>query len=176
MPTNATNKKGGDATTMTFWETQPNAWKAATHEPRPPQEVMTEFVAWVETFDGTRSFAARPLMFDGMWIEHYLRDFAGRFLLDVPYWGRMVFTGGTLDIGSFISGLFGHTYPHTGDIAFPQSWLGEHEHEHTHRAIDDARGYAVLLSKLLKLARETSAHPDDFIGDRSSLKKRHEKN
>ena len=110
---------------------------------------MTDFANWVESFDGVRAFAARPLAFDGLWIDHYLRVFADRHLLDVPHWGRPIFTGGALDIGSYISGLFGHTQPHTADIQFPMSWLGEHEH--THRAIDDARGYANLLRTLLQM-------------------------
>ena len=37
----------------------------------------------------------------------------------------------------------------------PAEWFGNIEH--THRAIDDARGYAHLLGVLFRLARERSA-------------------
>ncbi len=151
-----------DEATMAFWKAHPEAWAAATGNPQPPIEVMGRFADWVESFSGKRSFAARPLAFDGIWIDHYLRAFADCYLLDLPYWGRCIFTAGALDIGSYISGIFNRTDPHRGDIAFPASWLGDHEH--THRAIDDARGYASLLSRLLRLAEQQPRHPEDFIG------------
>ncbi|MGI9413432.1 MAG: 3'-5' exoribonuclease domain-containing protein [Hyphomicrobiales bacterium] len=156
-----------DERTMEFWRTQPEAWSAATLNPQPPNEVMGRFADWVESYTGKRSFAARPVVFDGIWIDHYLRDFADSYLLDVPHWGRSIFTAGALDIGTYISGIFNRTDPHTGDIEFPASWLGNHEH--THRAIDDARGYASLLSRLLLLAAGQPAHPEDFIGNRRQV-------
>ena len=152
-----------DDRTMAFWRTQPKAWAAATAHPRPPAEVMRQFVDWVEDFDGPRSFAARPVVFDGIWIDHYLREFTDSFLLDVTGWGHNIFTAGALDIGSYISGLFNRAAPHRQhDI--PAEWLGDHPH--THRAIDDARGYGALLSRLLTLATEQPPHPDDFIAGR----------
>jgi hypothetical protein len=150
-----------DQRTMEFWKSQPQAWAAATTNARQPALVMREFVAWIRSYPGLRSFAARPLMFDGLWIDTYLRTFADCYLLDLPYWGNNVFNGGTLDIGTYVSGVFGRTDPHTGDIRFPAEWLGNHDH--THRAIDDARGYASLLAKLFGIARGQPTHPDDFL-------------
>jgi hypothetical protein len=155
-------EKRSDERTMQFWKTQPEAWSAATSNPEQPGEVMNRFADWVERYDGRRSFAARPVAFDGMWIDHYLREFTDSYLLDVPYWGRCIFTAGALDIGSYISGLFNRTDLGAYDI--PKSWLGGHAH--THRAIDDARGYASLLGKLLKLAAQQPPHPEDFTGSR----------
>lgn len=155
--------KRPNAQTMAFWQSQPEAWAAATANPQPPRQVMTAFADWVESFEGPRSFAARPLAFDGIWIDAYLREFTDTYLLDVPHWGRRIFTSGALDIGSYIAGIFNRTDPH-GDVEIPKSWLGEHDH--THRAIDDARGYAALLSRLLKLASHQPPHPDDFLPDR----------
>lgn len=147
-------------TTMAFWRTQPEAWLAATSNPEPPRDVMRRFADWVESHPGKRSFAARPVAFDGIWIDHYLHEFTDSYLVDAPRWGRNIFTAGALDIGSYIAGVFNRTEPHMADTVFPRSWLGNHEH--THRAIDDARGYAELLSRLLKLAAEQPPHPDDF--------------
>jgi len=148
--------------TMAWWKTQPDAWLAATSNAKPPEIEMRRFANWVEGFEGKRSFAARPVAFDGMWIDQYLKDFADSYLLDNSYWGRNIFTAGALDIGTYILGIFNHSEPH-GDIVIPQAWLGEHEH--THRAIDDARGYATLLSKLLAIARKNPLNPDDFLDD-----------
>lgn len=149
-----------DDRTMTWWRSQPEAWDAATFNPEEPASVMRRFVEWVEGFGGQRAFAARPLMFDGLWIDHYLRTFCDRFLLDVPYWGRCVFNAGPLDIGTYVLGVFGKTQPQSGADKFPDEWLGHHPH--THRAIDDARGYASLLSKLFEVARSLPENPLDF--------------
>jgi hypothetical protein len=156
-----------DERTMQFWTTQPEAWVAATSGQQDPDVIMKRFADWVESYDGKRSFAARPVAFDGMWIDHYLREFTDTYLLDVPYWGRCIFTAGALDIGSYLAGIFNRTDPHTGGIVFPKSWLGNHEH--THRAIDDARGYAALLGKLLMLAGQQPPHPEDFIGNKRRI-------
>jgi len=153
--------KSPNAKTMAWWKTQPHAWKAATTNPVHPKTEMRRFADWVEGFDGKRSFAARPVAFDGFWMDCYLRDFAESYLLDVPHWGRNIFTAGALDIGTYICGLFNHTDPHTGDVEFPADWLGNHEH--THRAIDDARGYASLLSRLLQIARRQPPHNGNFL-------------
>lgn len=147
--------------TMEWWATQPEAWLAATDNPKPPKQEMQRFANWVESFEGKRSFTARPIAFDGIWIDHYLREYAGSNLLDVSHWGHTIFTAGALDIDSFMSGIFNRTDPHTGDLIFPPDWLGDHDH--SHRAIDDARGYATLLSKLLLIARQQPPHPDDFL-------------
>jgi len=150
-----------DSRTMTWWKTQPDAWAAATSHPKPPQQEMQRFADWIESFEGKRSFAARPIAFDGMWIDHYLREYTDSYLLDVSVWGHNIFTAGALDIETYMSGIFNHTEPHTGDMEFPKSWLGGHDH--SHRAIDDARGYATVLSKLLKIAGQQPPHPDDFL-------------
>lgn len=150
-----------DEGTMKWWKTQPKAWLAATTNPKAPEEEMKRFHQWIESFSGLKSFAARPVAFDGIWIDRYLRDFTDSYLLDCPHWGKNIFTADALDIGTYMSGIFNRTAPHTGDIVFPSDWLGNHEH--THHAIDDARGYASVLSKLLKIAKLQPPHPNDFL-------------
>ena len=121
---------------------------------------MNRFADWVESFEGKRSFAARPLVFDGLWIDQYLKDYTNSFLADIPYLGRNIFTAGALDIGTYMSGIFNRADPHMGAVKFPPEWHGNNTH--SHRAIDDARGYATLVSKLLKIANDQPPHPDDF--------------
>jgi len=155
-----------DASTMTWWSAHTEAWTAATTKPQDPAHEMQRFCDWVEGFEGLRSFAARPLMFDGVWIDRYLRDFAGRYLLDCPHWGEILFTGGALDLGSYLSGVLHRTEPHLGTTQFPEDWLGHHAH--THHAIDDARGYATVLARCLKIAAASDRHPQDFHPHRHS--------
>ena len=47
-----------DETTMAWWATQPEAWKAATEGAAPPEIVMPRFADWVESLPGFRVFAA----------------------------------------------------------------------------------------------------------------------
>ncbi|MCM2473728.1 DNA polymerase III subunit epsilon [Rhizobium sp. CG5] len=149
-----------DERTMKWWSGQPEAWSAATTNPQEPEIVMSRYADWVEAYSGIRAFAARPLMFDGVWIDTYLRAFAGCFVLDVGYWGRCIFNASPLDIGTYTSGVFGRTSPHDAGVNVPADWLGHQPH--THRAIDDARGYAFLLAKLFEVARSLPENPVDF--------------
>ncbi|MDJ0613234.1 MAG: 3'-5' exoribonuclease [Rhizobiaceae bacterium] len=150
-----------DPKTLAWWHTQPEAWAATTLNPRNPKEVMNTFADWVEDFEGDRIFAARPLIFDGGWMDTYLHKFAKSRVCDGPYSGRHIFNGGGLDIPSFIAGLFANMKHVDNGVRIPDDWLGFNEH--THRAIDDARGYANLLSRLLKIVAGTQTHPDDFF-------------
>ena len=147
--------------TMQWWKTQPDAWKAATENAKPPCDEMLRFVNWLSQFDGYRSFAARPLLFDGLWMDCYLREYTNTYILDVPHWGKNVFTAAAIDIDSYMLGVFGRIQATTPASNIPIEWLGDHEH--THRAIDDARGYATLLSKLLKIASNKNSIPEDFL-------------
>ncbi|MGR6432330.1 3'-5' exoribonuclease domain-containing protein [Rhizobium sp. PAMB 3174] len=150
-----------DPRTMDWWATQPEAWEAATSNAEAPEKVMTKYADWIESFEGKRAFAARPLMFDGIWIDRYLRDFAGCFVLDVAHWGRCLFNESPLDIGTFMAGVFGRVNMLAGNHATPEDWLGDHKH--THRAIDDARGYASVLQRLLRLASQRPRLLDDYL-------------
>jgi hypothetical protein len=154
-----------DAHTMQWWARQPEAYANATDSPRAPSLVMTEFRDWVASHDGPRAFAARPLLLDGMWIDHYLRDFANRSVFEVPYWYEPLFDHGALDIGSYALGLMRKTVTNTVDGRLPAEWLGNHPH--SHRAMDDALGYASFLSNLLRMANGSSDVPQSMIGARS---------
>ena len=139
-----------DPGTSDWWLTQPEAWAAATADPQDPAEVMPRFAAWVEEFAGRRIFAARPLLFDGLWMDCYLDAFAGTRALYVMRHPRPIFMGQGLCIVSYQSAMLGQTAVGEAANPVPLDWLGDHPH--THRALDDARGYASLLARLLKMA------------------------
>ena len=157
--------RGEDVDTMRWWDSQPDAWLAATRDPLPAGEVMPRFADWVDALPGVRIFAARPLMFDGQFVDTYLRTFGQTRAMDGPFRGRQVFSGAGLDLGSLLMGAFGHAQALSTNIHIPPDWLGYHEH--THRAIDDARGYAELLKRMLVLVRNRSTHPDDLFASHS---------
>ena len=149
-----------DPQTSAWWATQPLAYEASTRHPRAPREAMTGFADWVESFSGLRVFASRPLMLDGVWMDEYLRSFAGARVFSAPWEGRRLFHGAGLDIGSFLVGLFGWSYAETHDVSFPADWLGGHAH--THRAIDDALGYANVLHRALRISAAQPKKTEDF--------------
>lgn len=135
-----------DAGTMAWWHTEPEAWRETTRDPRDPAAVMTAFADWVRALPGTPVFVAHPLTFDGQWIDWYLRRFVGCRLFRRPRSPGLCHAGG-LDLQSMVMVVTGWDYRRCERENYPESWLGEHVH--THRAIDDARGYAHLLVLIL---------------------------
>ena len=138
-----------DPGTIAWFETQPEAYAAARRDPVEPAVVMRRFEAFVHGQAGVAVFAAHPLHFDASWIDHYMRRFLGKPLLPLPRVVDPLFAGGALCIRSFVEGAL---WPARQDGAYPAEWLGHHAH--THRAIDDARGYAHLLAHGMRLANE----------------------
>lgn len=151
-----------DSFTMDWWKTQPEAYKAATDNPRDAKAVMEDFADWVDGFAGYRIFASSPLLLDAGWIDEYLRTFVGTRIFRGPFKFRRVFDGSGLDIPTYFAGLFGWPAEDADRLihATPASWRGDVKH--THRAIDDATGYANMLLNALKISAERDRHPLDF--------------
>jgi hypothetical protein len=136
--------------TMAWWTTQPEAWKAATANPEPPEVVMPRYADWVESLPGFRVFAAAPIIFDGLWMDHYLETYAGTRALGGPFKTRQIFRGGGVCLYTMAGTLRGAEYLKWGMQRVPPEWYGHIEH--THRAIDDARGFANVLAKLFAIS------------------------
>jgi hypothetical protein len=136
-----------DPETMAFWKTQPEAYAASTTNPEPPRVVMKRFVDWVRSLNGDAIFAAHPLALDGPWIDFYLQSFTQERLVEGLWRPKRLFRSAPLCLVSFAAGRLG--WPTwTCDVdRYPADWLGDHEH--THMAVDDARGYARLLVTLM---------------------------
>lgn len=138
-----------DPNTLAWFATQPEAWAAATTNPRDPAAAIADFVAWGFGFVGRRVFAASPLAFDGFWIDYYLRRFADRPLVPPPHPGpEPLFHGHGLCIRSYAAAALSRPAWRCSAADLPLELLGGEPH--THRAIDDARGYAHLLRYLLQ--------------------------
>lgn len=136
-----------DPDVWAWFQTQPEALAAATADPRPPEAVMADYVAWVSAFAAPRVFAAFPLAFDGGWIDHYLRRFTRHQLVAGLYVEERLFDGAGLCLKSFAAGVLGKPFLDCNPRTLPAEWFGGFEH--THRAIDDARGYGALLGVLM---------------------------
>jgi len=130
-----------------FENDEPAALAAATADPRDPASVMKDFVAFVIALPGPRIFTAHPVAFDGSWIDHYLRLFTDHQLLDGRYHPGPLFHD-SLCLRSYGAGVTGRYVGDVDPTTLPSEWFGEVPH--THRAIDDALGYAHLLAELLR--------------------------
>jgi DNA polymerase III epsilon subunit-like protein len=145
-----------DPRTMAWWATQPEALAAATRNPRPPEEVMPAFVAWVKQFPAPPVFVSHPLNFDALWMHYYLRRYTPHGVTEGMHEAERLFSHIGLCLRSFGAALLGLPPIAVEAGAYPADWLGHHPH--THRAIDDARGYASLLARLLDLSRRRAGH------------------
>jgi hypothetical protein len=139
-----------DPETLAFWQTQPDAYAAATSSPEPPEAVIERYVVWIRQQPGDPIFVAHPLAIDGPWIDYYLQRFSGERLWEGSWRPHRLFRSAPLCLASFAAGRLNWP-PWMCDVdRYPSEWLGSHQH--THRAIDDARGYAHLLATLLSMA------------------------
>lgn len=133
--------------TYAWFQTVPDAWEAATRDPRPVLAVLDDFAQWVLSLGDVRHFVASPLGFDGGWIDYYLRRFTRYAVGQGPTETERLFHGPGVCLTSLACGVTGGD-PATFTVHdLPKSWFGDVAH--THAAIDDARGYAHLLVNLL---------------------------
>ena len=136
--------------TMAWWQTQPEAWIAATSDPEAPETVLPRYADWVESLPGFRVFAAAPMIFDGIWMDHYLETYAGVRVFGTPVKTRQIFRGGGVCLYTMAGTLRGAPYLNWGMQRVPPDWYGHIAH--THRAIDDARGFANVLARLFAIS------------------------
>ena len=136
--------------TMAWWQTQPEAWTASTTNPERPEIVMPRYADWVEALPGFHVFAAAPIIFDGLWMDHYLETYAGVRVFGTPVKTRQIFRGGGVCLYTMAGTLRGAEYLKWGMQRVPPAWYGHIAH--THRAIDDARGFANVLAKLFSIS------------------------
>lgn len=149
--------------TMAWWRTQPEAYEAATTGAQPAEIVMPRFADWVESLPGPRVFVAAPMIFDGLWMDHYLDEYAGTRVLGGPFKTRQIFKGGGVCLYTMAGTLRGASYLDWGMSKLPAELYGHVPH--THRAIDDARGFANVLVELFKISRALppiTGTPSDF--------------
>ena len=137
-----------DSNTMKWWSERPQAWEAATRNPTSAAEAMTRFVRWVQSMSGPCIFTAHPLAFDGNWIDFYLRRFTRYAVLQGHYEPDKLFAGTGLCLRSYAAAITGRPVAECDVSTYPKEWLGDEDH--THRPIDDARGYANLLVTLMR--------------------------
>jgi len=131
----------GDARTMEWWKTQPEAWAKCRENARPAEEVMPEYVRWIRALPGKPVFVAYPAGFDFLFVYWYLIRFAG----------ESPFSHSALDIKSFAMAILGSDYRESVKRNMPREWFDELPH--THVALDDAIGQGALFCNMLTESR-----------------------
>lgn len=147
--------------TLAWLKSQPAVWADLTRNPRPAAEAMATFANWVRQLPHEPVFTSHPLVFDGYWIDWYMRTFLGLRMDRGPYGGERLFFGAGLDLPSLIMGVMGWPYARCRRPNYPPEWFGGHPH--SHRAIDDASGYAAILTEMLRRIRPANRYQSDLL-------------
>ena len=132
-----------EPSTMAWWKTQPEAWKEVTTNVEPADTVMREFSKWVKDLGKRPVFVAHPIAFDYAVVSWYLWKFTN----DNPFtdeYGAPI----TLDLTSFIAGKYGVTLDKATRKNLPD-WMKAGMPEHSHNALEDAKGFGVILRNIL---------------------------
>jgi hypothetical protein len=93
----------GDATTMAWWATQPQAWAACRTDREDPTVAMVRYKAWLDELPGRPVFVGYPAAFDFMFVYWYLIRFAG----------SSPFSHSALDIKTYAMAVLGTEYRST---------------------------------------------------------------
>jgi hypothetical protein len=143
-----------DPKTMRFWSGQPAAWAFITSDAQNPARVMADFATWIATLPVPRVLCCHPMIFDGFWLDWYLRNFVDQRALQGPFDVASPFAGGGIDIASYVRAAAGLPYD-MGHASYPAAFTAGINH--THQPLDDARGHAILFFNARRLV---AARPD----------------
>lgn len=136
-----------EPSTMAWWKTQPEAWAEVNSDAKPAHKVMSDFVEWLDGLGKKPMFVAHPVSFDYTFVSWYLWKFTG---------GNPFVNGFSapvaLDMSSFIAGKFGLSYSDSMRSNLPE-WMRLGMPEHSHNALDDAKGFSVILRNVLTNSR-----------------------
>lgn len=130
--------------TMAWWKRQdPKVWETVTSNPKPPFEVMTDFVQWtndISAADNSRPvIVGYPVTYDFMFVYWYTVNFTG---CPAPFG----FQG--IDIKTLAMARLGIDFRQTTKRRMPKRWFKGCP-KHTHIAVEDAIGQGGLFMNML---------------------------
>jgi len=123
--------------TEAWWKNHPTAWEECRRDPRPAEEVMPEYAAWIRSLPGRPVFVAYPLGFDFMFVHWYLMRFVG----------ESPFSHSGLDIKTFAMAMMKGSFRGAVKRRMPARWFDRDPH--THVALDDAICQGTLFCNML---------------------------
>lgn len=131
--------------TEEWWKGFPEAWAACREDVRAPEQVMSEYAAWLERLPGRAVFVGWPASWDFMWIYWYL----------VRFTGMRPFRENALDIRSYAMGMRKTEFRMTSRTYLPKRWFDELPHSHV--ALDDALEQGAVFCNMLAENRRSGA-------------------
>ena len=131
----------GAEESMRWWRAQPEAWVHVRRDAVPPAEGMERCLSWLDGLGPELALAAHPLLFDGIWLDWYLRNFCDAAAFRGPFRVRCPFVGAGVDVPSYLQAALNLEY-FRARPDYPPDLMGDVPH--THKPIDDARGHAAL--------------------------------
>lgn len=132
----------GDPSTMDWWKTQPEAWKAHRENTESPEVAMKRFLSWLkessEKLHGSKPvFVGYPAGFDFLFTYWYL----------IRFCGESPFSFSALDIKTYAAAMMKCGYRDAVKKNMPKRWFSKAPH--THKALDDAIEQGELFCKML---------------------------
>lgn len=134
----------GDPDTMTWWKTQPEAWKACREKTISPQVAMQQYSAWLKSLPGPPVFVGYPAGYDFLFVYWYL----------IKFTGKSPFSFSAVDVKTYAMAMLKLPYRESTKRHMPKRWFGKARH--THVALDDAIEQGELFCNMLceNLAKE----------------------
>jgi hypothetical protein len=128
-----------DPGTMAWWNSQdPEVLEYVTKGQRPAEEVMVEFVKWLDELPGKPVMVTYP-SWDYMWVYWYTMRFTG----------KRPFGLGCLDMKSMAFGVRDiRAFSKSVKRNYPKKWMsGLPKHNHT--ALQDATGQGIMFVNMM---------------------------
>lgn len=132
----------GHPSTMEWWKTQPDAWKACRENLEPPDRAMKRYLLWLKQLPGKPVFVAYPAGFDFTFVYWYL----------IKFTGESPFSHSALDIKSFAMAILRKDFRDSTKRNMPRDWFDNLPH--THKALDDAMEQGALFCNMLIESRQ----------------------
>jgi hypothetical protein len=147
-----------DPETMKWWNSQPEAWEAATRDAREARVIIPEFHKWLNDLPGRPIFVGYPSGFDFTFVHVYNTRFAPP---SASPSGKDPFGFSAVDIKSYAAAYLGVDYPYAIKRNMPKPWFKTPPGctpapKHTHKALDDAIGQGILFLNILDAIKSKS--------------------
>ncbi len=134
----------GHPDTMSWWDSQQEAWKECRQNLIQPSEAMTLYVTWIKQLPGKPIFVGYPVSYDFMFVYWYL----------IRFTGESPFSHSALDIKTLAMSCLRRPYSSSTKRNMPKHWFDK-ESKHTHKALDDAVEQGELFCNIMREIRET---------------------
>lgn len=132
--------------TMDWWNTQPEAWKAHRENLVDSKAAMEDYIQWLKDLEnkykGKVVFVGYPAGFDFMFVYWYL----------IKFCQYSPFSFSAIDIKTYAMAILNTPYRETTKRTMPREWFAKIKHNHI--AIDDAIEQGMLFMNILKYRKK----------------------